>query len=84
MRNHNDFRGELKVAEVVSRIDDLNEFIKGIEAMGFKLTSKDVKNKMFILLDFIKINSAETVVSRIKHTQDQDLPKLKPCIYKRR
>jgi ribosomal RNA-processing protein 8 len=32
--------GELKIAEVVSRISDLSEFTKGVEALGFKLTKK--------------------------------------------
>lgn len=34
----------MKIAEVVSRIDDKGKFIKKVESMGFKL----VNNKVFI------------------------------------
>lgn len=37
-------RGLMKIAEVVSRIDDKGKFIKKVESMGFKL----VNNKVFI------------------------------------
>ncbi|KAJ3262028.1 25S rRNA (adenine645-N1)-methyltransferase [Boothiomyces macroporosus] len=65
---------ELKVCEVKSRISDLKEFIVGVENLGFKLTKKDEKNKMFVLLDFTKTE---------KKAGDA-MPVLKPCLYKKR
>ncbi|KAJ3272993.1 25S rRNA (adenine645-N1)-methyltransferase [Terramyces sp. JEL0728] len=65
---------ELKVCEVKSRISDLNEFIAGVECLGFKLCKKDEKNKMFVLLDFIKTEKKDGT----------SMPVLKPCLYKKR
>ncbi|KAJ3326269.1 25S rRNA (adenine645-N1)-methyltransferase [Boothiomyces sp. JEL0866] len=65
---------ELKVCEVKSRISDLKEFISGVECLGFKLIKKDEKNKMFVLLDFIKTDKKE----------GSAMPVLKPCLYKKR
>ena len=93
-RNHNPnnlsfyciFRGELKIAEVVSRIEDLKVFTKGIERLGFKMKSKDTSNKMFVLMDFTKVSDSPASSKQDIDTLDQDalIPKLKPCIYKRR
>ncbi|KAJ1964521.1 25S rRNA (adenine645-N1)-methyltransferase [Dipsacomyces acuminosporus] len=69
--------GELKIAEVVSRISDVAAFTQALEEQGFKLTHKDASNKMFIMLDFVK-----TRQSPPKLGAKPDL--LKPCIYKRR
>ncbi|KAH9269332.1 hypothetical protein BASA83_008555 [Batrachochytrium salamandrivorans] len=68
------FGGVLKIAEVVSRISDIEEFINGINGIGFRLSKKDVSNKMFIILEFLKGGKkvdTETLV-------------LKPCLYKKR
>ncbi|KAJ3099098.1 25S rRNA (adenine645-N1)-methyltransferase [Phlyctochytrium planicorne] len=46
--------GELKIAEVTSRFPDVEEFIGILTSLGFKLKSKDDKNKMFIIFNFIK------------------------------
>ncbi|KAJ3304495.1 25S rRNA (adenine645-N1)-methyltransferase [Kappamyces sp. JEL0829] len=70
---------ELKIAEVVSRIESLADFIRGVEGIGFKLTNKDTSNKMFVLLDFVKADQA-TAAGLGPHQG----PILKPCIYKRR
>ncbi|KAJ3090943.1 25S rRNA (adenine645-N1)-methyltransferase [Quaeritorhiza haematococci] len=47
--------GELKIAEVVSRLENVKEFIDALSNCGFRLRSKDDSNKMFILLEFRKI-----------------------------
>ncbi|KAJ2786813.1 hypothetical protein GGI15_001224 [Coemansia interrupta] len=47
--------GELKIAEVVSRITDVAAFVAELETQGFRLKHKDATNKMFIMLDFIKV-----------------------------
>ncbi|KAJ2078773.1 25S rRNA (adenine645-N1)-methyltransferase [Coemansia sp. RSA 988] len=70
--------GELKIAEVVSRISDMNAFVEALEDQGFKLTSKDTSNKMFVLLELHKIGSCPTSISARRTTP------LKPCLYKRR
>lgn len=79
-------RGELKIAEVVSRIEDLKIFTKGIERLGFKMKSKDTSNKMFVLMEFTKVSDSPASSKQDIDTLDQDasIPKLKPCIYKRR
>ncbi|KAJ2828543.1 25S rRNA (adenine645-N1)-methyltransferase [Coemansia erecta] len=69
--------GELKIAEVVSRIADVGAFVKALEEQGFRLDRKDTRNKMFIMLDFTK-TSERPDAFRAKPGL------LKPCIYKRR
>ncbi|KAJ8331622.1 25S rRNA (adenine645-N1)-methyltransferase, variant 2 [Batrachochytrium dendrobatidis] len=43
------FGGNLKIAEVVSRINNLDQFIKGVCGMGFTLESKDSSNKICLI-----------------------------------
>lgn len=70
-------RGELKIAEVVSRIPDIDAFISALKKQGFKLAYKDTNNKMFIMIDLVK-----TGRSPAKYSEQSNL--LKSCIYKRR
>ncbi|KAJ2285664.1 25S rRNA (adenine645-N1)-methyltransferase, partial [Coemansia sp. RSA 353] len=49
--------GELKIAEVVSRIADVSAFVTALEGQGFRLDHKDSRNKMFIMLDLTKISA---------------------------
>ncbi|KAI8927794.1 methyltransferase-domain-containing protein [Entophlyctis helioformis] len=51
--------GQLKIAEVISRIENLDQFIDGIASMGFKLTKKDSSNKMFVIVEFTKTGNAK-------------------------
>ncbi|XP_060525536.1 uncharacterized protein LOC132701532 isoform X2 [Cylas formicarius] len=69
--------GMLKIAEVASRFDDVNQFIANCKYYGFKKTWMDLSHNLFYFIDFRK----ESDVKNIKK-----LPKLslKPCIYKRR
>ncbi|KAJ2774746.1 25S rRNA (adenine645-N1)-methyltransferase [Coemansia nantahalensis] len=69
--------GELKIAEVVSRVSDLDAFVAALEGQGFKLTGKDTANKMFVMLDFAKVGPCPRSASTPPGL-------LKPCIYKRR
>lgn len=68
--------GEMIICEVLSRFSSVDDFIRDVEAFGFKLLTKTEISKMFIELLF-------RAVSRDSH---RDLPQitLKPCIYKRR
>ncbi|GLU11346.1 hypothetical protein SLE2022_281010 [Rubroshorea leprosula] len=76
--------GWLLIAEVKSRFDpsnggaDPNNFSTAVCDLGFTSTSKDLSNKMFILLYFKK---KENQKSKKKETE---WPELKPCLYKRR
>ncbi|KAJ1656191.1 25S rRNA (adenine645-N1)-methyltransferase [Dispira simplex] len=76
-------RGKLLIAEVVSRFTDIDAFVALLEMLGFTLVRKDDSNKMFILLELIKVRSRKQ-----QKNNDIDLASapslLKPCIYKRR
>ncbi|KAJ2791794.1 25S rRNA (adenine645-N1)-methyltransferase, partial [Coemansia guatemalensis] len=69
--------GELKIAEVVSRISDMSAFVEALEEQGFKLICKDTSNKMFVLLELQKTGPCPTSFSARSNL-------LKPCLYKRR
>ena len=69
--------GMLKIAEVVSRFEDIKAFERGLAALGFKVTKRDTSNTHFFLLDATKTKVVEKTGERVR-------PALKPCIYKRR
>ncbi|KAJ3357466.1 25S rRNA (adenine645-N1)-methyltransferase [Allomyces javanicus] len=70
--------GIMKIAEVVSRIDDVDAFISALEQIGMSVMTKDTSNPMFIMLTLrkkaLKVN--KDAAARFRP--------LKPCIYKRR
>ena len=71
-------KGLLKICEIVSRIDSVEDFITNVELFGFKLLKMDTISKMFLEFEF-----------RVKAKQEGNtdtLPNihLNPCIYKRR
>ncbi|ESP02719.1 hypothetical protein LOTGIDRAFT_199520 [Lottia gigantea] len=68
--------GELKIAEVESRIANSQNFITQIESFGFKLLEKETSHKMFHLFYFNKVKPC--IKSAIQDVE------LNPCIYKRR
>ncbi|KAJ1965678.1 25S rRNA (adenine645-N1)-methyltransferase [Dispira parvispora] len=76
-------RGKLLIAEVVSRFTDIDAFVKLLDSLGFALVRKDDSNKMFTLLELVKLRSRKQ-----QKNNDLDLASapslLKPCIYKRR
>ncbi|TFK29353.1 ribosomal RNA-processing protein 8 [Coprinopsis marcescibilis] len=75
--------GELKIAEVASRIGNPKDFVSLVCSIGFELRSKDMDNSHFTLFEFKK---------KTRSTKsDKDWNKiygmasvLKPCEYKRR
>ncbi|KAJ3185889.1 25S rRNA (adenine645-N1)-methyltransferase [Irineochytrium annulatum] len=69
--------GELKVAEVVSRMDDVDRVSTAIADVGFKFVKKANLSKMFILFEFTKLAKRGTKKSGAEVL-------LKPCIYKKR
>lgn len=68
--------GEMVICEVLSRFSSIDDFVRDVEAFGFKLVKKMELSKMFIELMF----------SAVRRDAVKDLPQitLKPCIYKRR
>jgi hypothetical protein len=90
------FRGELRIAEVVSRFTALDDFTKSLAVLGFKLIHKDDTNKMFVMLDFKIIgNGGRPPFAGKGKSKGKDGAKgkpvtptapnaLKPCIYKKR
>ncbi|KAM4742367.1 uncharacterized protein rrp8 isoform 1-T1 [Anableps anableps] len=70
-------RGVLKVAEVASRFDNVQNFISALAGLGFKMTSKDTENSHFFSFEFVKSGNAP------KDVKKSGL-QLKPCVYKKR
>lgn len=70
--------GILKIAEIESRFEQIEDFIKLLNDYGFVNTWKDLSQNLFYFLDFKKVKDI---------TKDRyKLPKiaLKSCIYKKR
>ncbi|KAK4883654.1 hypothetical protein RN001_006973 [Aquatica leii] len=69
-------KGQLLIAEVESRFEDVEVFIKNMRSYGFVNKTKDFSHNLFFFLDFVK-KSAKT---------QNNLPdiNLKPCLYKKR
>lgn len=69
----------MKIAEIESRFEDLNQFIKGVERMGFAAVAQDLSHNLFYFLDFKKKSNASQKKKKI-------IPELslKPCLYKKR
>ncbi|KIP09213.1 hypothetical protein PHLGIDRAFT_68064 [Phlebiopsis gigantea 11061_1 CR5-6] len=75
--------GELKIAEVASRFEEVEAFASLVSSVGFRLQSKDDSNTHFTLFEFTKVTR--------KPKSDKEWAKLtergsilKPCEYKRR
>jgi ribosomal RNA-processing protein 8 len=73
------YRGLLKIAEVESRFEDVQTFIKNLEKFGFVNTWKNLSYNLFYFMDFKK---EKCIRKKIK----KKLPELtlKPCLYKKR
>ncbi|XP_056648085.1 ribosomal RNA-processing protein 8 [Diorhabda sublineata] len=69
--------GILKIAEVESRFENIDDFIKGVSYYGFKNSLKDLSNNLFYFLDFKKERP-------IKHKNKLPTIGLHPCLYKKR
>ncbi|XP_058067152.1 ribosomal RNA-processing protein 8 [Anopheles bellator] len=70
--------GILKIAEVSSRFDGVNEFIGKVKQCGFALENKDLKHKLFYFFTFKKERTVQRDLTKIKQFS------LKPCLYKKR
>ncbi|GAA5938969.1 25S rRNA (adenine645-N1)-methyltransferase [Sporobolomyces koalae] len=78
--------GKLLIAEVTSRFDKIDEFVKLVESVGFESTGKDDSNTHFVLVDFVKTASSAEQVNEAKKQDNtrKGSTLLKPCIYKKR
>ena len=70
--------GILKIAEVESRFDQVEDFIKILGDYGFKNTWKDLSHNLFYFLDFKKLKDVGNKKSKLNTIA------LKPCLYKKR
>ena len=70
--------GILKIAEVESRFDQVEDFIKLLGDYGFKNTWKDLSHNLFYFLDFKKLKDIGNKKSKLNTII------LKPCLYKKR
>ncbi|XP_014675793.1 PREDICTED: 25S rRNA (adenine(645)-N(1))-methyltransferase-like isoform X2 [Priapulus caudatus] len=68
-------RGILKVVEVESRFEDIDSFTTSVKKLGFKLKFKVSINKMFVMMEFKKVEAKSKKCPSLS---------LKPCIYKKR
>ena len=72
-------RGELIIAEISSRFEDIEMFIESVEWLDFKLLSREEVTDMFVLMRFRrkKDNFDPDAIQ-------SDMFSLKPCLYKKR
>ncbi|KAL1110229.1 hypothetical protein AAG570_008306 [Ranatra chinensis] len=69
--------GIMKIADVESRFECVDQFINDMTSFGFKLISKDYSCNIFLFLDFRKFSSI-SVSKKLPNVS------LKPCMYKKR
>lgn len=72
------FSGILKIAEIESRFDYIEDFIKLLNDYGFVNTWKDLSQNLFYFLDFKKVKDITTNRSKLP------MITLKSCLYKKR
>ncbi|KAJ8914605.1 hypothetical protein NQ315_017310 [Exocentrus adspersus] len=69
--------GILKIAEVQSRFDNVDNFIAGLQYFGFKRIWKDLSHNLFYFMDFKKVMT-------IRNKKKLPTISLLPCLYKKR
>ncbi|XP_026491047.2 ribosomal RNA-processing protein 8 [Vanessa tameamea] len=70
--------GHLLIAEVESRFDNVDDFVRDVQRLGFSLKKLDKTHKVFFFMEFTKIRDPPAKKSKLP------ILKLKPCIYKKR
>ena len=70
--------GKMKICEIESRFESVDDFIRDVETIGFTMVNNETFSKMFIDFEFERVSR--------KLSGGKSLPQihLKPCIYKRR
>ncbi|XP_077300605.1 uncharacterized protein LOC143921267 [Arctopsyche grandis] len=69
--------GLLKIAEVESRFENIDQFVSDIQKYGFSLIKKDFNNELFYFIDLKKENE-------VKKRNKLPQLNLNPCLYKKR
>ncbi|KAL5288013.1 RRP8 family protein [Megaselia abdita] len=70
--------GFLQIAEISSRYDNVNDFVKKLELCGFKLLNKEAEDKkVFFFFKFKKTANVDKTCKLPEYS-------LKPCAYKKR
>lgn len=67
----------MKIAEVESRFENVEDFMKNVQKYGFTIVKSDLNNNLFYFMDFKK-------ESDIKKRNKLPQLTLNPCIYKKR
>lgn len=67
----------MKIAEVESRFENVEIFVKNLKSFGFNNVSKDLSHSLFYFLDFKK-------VADVKKKKSLPPVTLHPCLYKKR
>ncbi|XP_050362490.1 uncharacterized protein LOC126781611 [Nymphalis io] len=70
--------GHLLIAEVESRFDNVDDFVRDVQKLGFSLKKLDKTHEVFYFMEFTKIRDPPVKKSKLP------ILKLKPCIYKKR
>ncbi|CAG5019045.1 unnamed protein product [Parnassius apollo] len=70
--------GHLLIAEVESRFDDVEAFVKEVQRLGFKLKELDKSHQVFFFMEFTKTQEPPVKKSKLP------VLTLKPCLYKKR
>ncbi|CAK1577966.1 unnamed protein product [Parnassius mnemosyne] len=70
--------GHLLIAEVESRFDDVEAFVKEVQRLGFKLKELDKSHQVFFFMEFTKTQEPPVKKSKLP------MLTLKPCLYKKR
>ena len=70
--------GQLKIAEVSSRFEDIKVFVEFVKKCGFELINKDLTHNLFYFINFKKTHDVNSFNKKIPDFS------LKPCLYKKR
>jgi Hypothetical methyltransferase len=70
--------GHIKIAEVSSRFQNVNHFIRDVQNCGFALVSKDLDDKLFYFFNFKKVKPFDSDNKKLREFS------LAPCLYKKR
>ncbi|KAH8929248.1 hypothetical protein BT69DRAFT_1211861 [Atractiella rhizophila] len=73
-------KAKLVIAEVASRMDEVDEFVKVVEEVGWKKTEMDTSNSHFGVFWFEKDGKKKEG----KDLEERSRKALKPCLYKKR
>uniref|UniRef100_A0A1I7XYF6 Ribosomal RNA-processing protein 8 n=1 Tax=Steinernema glaseri TaxID=37863 RepID=A0A1I7XYF6_9BILA len=68
--------GDLRIAEVCSRFDNVRAFMRAVSHMGFEFKTSKTMQDYFVLFHFKK-------AGKVEHKRPSGLT-LKPCLYKKR